>query len=144
MPSLDAGDEVLVVLKANKGFVNIRLSSNTRTYNYFEILGTENAMRMTEKSAVFASGIQQDNNRIGKVLAGSIRSLARKTIKPLLPQKSVPEKNGGIHASYIREIVNALDTGGEMPVSWDEALNTLELTKAIGEGIARQWVKTRE
>jgi len=104
------GDEVVIVLGAQLGYVTIRLSMNKEgeSYNYFEVMGSKQSFNSSNPSG--NKGMQ---NLIGQ--------------------------EGGRHGPFMRDVIHALNSGNELPVSWDEAINTLELTIAIGQEIRKQW-----
>lgn len=115
------GDEVVIVLKSETGFATIRLSINKKgkAYNYFEVLGTKSSYNSSVRN------IKKNSKGILEVMQNKISS----------------KENGGKHAPFIKDVIKAIDNGTNFPVSWDEALNTLELTIAIGQEISRQWQK---
>jgi predicted dehydrogenase len=145
------GDEVVIVLKAELGYVTIRLSSNTTRYNYYEVFGTKNSVLVENENATLKKPVKLEmESTVLKaalsrgILSRGVRAIYRRIPKPgsrntVQATPTVAPKYGGKHYEYLKEIISCIDSGSEFPVSWDEALNTLELATEIGKEIGRQW-----
>ena len=119
------GDELIVILESSDGFITFNLSA-TCNNNFFKIIGTNK------------SYISKDLN-LNKDI--SFKNIFKRVFIKLKSLFNLSNSISSQHSNLINQVIQSKIKGSPLPVSWEEALYTLEMTQLIGQKINEKWSK---
>jgi len=139
-------DEANIMLKAERAYVNVRLSTNQeelpppgkRKTNPYDALvyGTKRAVAVFHNTAHFFHPLKnKDKVRFG--IEGLKDGIKGKVWRFLGRNRTIPAVRGG-HAILFGEFLRYVQGEIENPVPWDEAIHVMELSDEIGLMMERQ------